>query len=87
MQICEVEINSCQIVSDGSLEGKMICKYDDNGNPIEELYYNPEGILIEKTISKYDGKGNLIEDKCLQIEGDLEIFCSGGIYEYEYEYY
>ena len=36
-------------------------KYDENGNKIEELWYNKDGSYNEKHSLKYDQKGNLIE--------------------------
>ncbi|HPJ91016.1 MAG TPA: hypothetical protein PK662_03680, partial [Bacteroidales bacterium] len=49
--------------SDGSLEYKETCKFDEKGNKIEIEYssYNSDGSLEYKETCKFDEKGKLIE--------------------------
>jgi len=47
--------------SDGSLNSKWTYKYDENGNKIEEIWYNSDGSLLDKRTYLYDENGNQIE--------------------------
>jgi hypothetical protein len=48
-------------MSDGSLKGTVIFKYDTLRNMIEDALYNSDGSLSQKHIYKYDSKGNRTE--------------------------
>lgn len=47
--------------SDGSLNVKMIFKYNEKGNNIESADYEADGTLSLKSTNKYDDMGNIIE--------------------------
>ncbi len=67
----EIEINNYNSNSEGSLFYKVINKYDETGNRIEENWYKSDGSLDRKYIYKYDEKGNIIEEKKYYSDGNM----------------
>ncbi len=57
----DLEIYPLKLYPDSSIHNKRICKYDKQGNLIEEGNYNYVGGLKSRHIYKYDDKGNKIE--------------------------
>ena len=83
---------------DGILLGRQVCKFDKNGNQIEDSNYYSDGSVYNKTICVFDKKNNLIEEniinphKLFSSEGNKRIdsrypesyiFPSKTIYEYD----
>jgi len=64
----------------GSQVTKILFKYDDNGNRIEQAYYKPDGSLNVKYVSKFDGKGNKIETDIYNSGDKME---SRSVYKYD----
>jgi len=58
---------------------KHICKYNKQGNVIEDARYKSDNSLIYRNIVKYDIDGNRIESKKYGPDGKL-------IVKFEYEY-
>ena len=50
---------------DGALLGRRVCKFDKNGNKIEDSNYYADGSVYNKTICVFDGKNNLIEENII----------------------
>lgn len=59
--------------------GKTVSKYDNEGNEIERVLYNPDGCLLYKYRYRYDNKRNKIMVARYKIDGTLD-------YKYTYKY-
>jgi YD repeat-containing protein len=60
--------------------GRIVFRYNDRGQVLEEAVYEPDGALAGKTVSTYDKAGKLIEEAHLSgnISGDWKV-------SYEYD--
>lgn len=69
-------------VASGRDQAKNIIKYryDDNGNRIEEIGYDPNGNVFMKMTYKYDDNGNLTEEKSYDSDSGID---SKSIYKYD----
>lgn len=57
---------------DRLLEQVFAINYDDSGNPIEQVFYDPDGSMAYKTLMKYDKNGYVVEQSDYDRNGDLE---------------
>ncbi len=75
VKILEISSFDAEIYFDDIKKGKsrkkVLCKYNEKGNLIENNDYNSDGSLYEKYIYKYDSKGNLIEINSYKSDGSL----------------
>jgi len=46
----------------GSIDLKIVYKYDENGRELERINYDPKNNVTRKIVHKYDDKGRLIEE-------------------------
>ena len=67
----DVEEHSRYNAISRALEEKSLCKYDSQGNRIEEAGYNNYGSLSWKHLYKYDSQGNKIEEARYNSDGSL----------------
>ena len=67
----DVEEHSRYNAISRALEEKSLCKYDSQGNRIEEAGYNNYGSLSWKHLYKYDSQGNMIELADYDSDGSL----------------
>ena len=58
-------------MSDGSLKGTVIFKYDAKGNKTEDVRYGSAGSLSGKTTYKYDFQGNVSE--ITEYDGEMRL--------------
>lgn len=56
---------------DGLLNSRMTYTYDDYGRMIEDITYNPKGIIQYKTFFTYDENGNLVKEVTYNSRGSV----------------
>lgn len=63
-----------------SIASKVVYKYDESFNRIEEVEYDGDGGLRWKELCKYDNRGNLIERSKYMSDGSLD---TKSVYKYD----